>query len=278
MNCNVVTYYKNETRTRDLIPAKKDTIDCGSTTAVYEHRDYADLVIKKGSSFTVERDFLIKEKIGNHPNLVEHIALYKKIYPKSGKVKFKLLMKKIDGVILSRFNNPFKPLKPLEDKIIIKNIEQIRDLCLFLFNKQISWSDVNSRNIFITNEKQDIMIIDFEVWSEIKDSAVLCIDLLLRETRTIIENLITRCSSLTINYFLTEDEFQNTELIQKHSRLAKKVIDSIEIDDTELKKINLMKSTTDFEIYIHTQFDKVIQEFKKASLELSDSKKERVLF
>lgn len=123
-------------------------------------------VLKKGS--LLEREFEIAQKIGVHPNFVRVEKLYVKSYSDTSQVKHKLLMEKIEGDTLTEYYRGHSKEK-LSLEEVTSYLEMLKNCCLHLYSKGLTWKDVNSGNIMILDDKSSIKIIDFGFWSEVED-------------------------------------------------------------------------------------------------------------
>jgi tRNA A-37 threonylcarbamoyl transferase component Bud32 len=158
-----IIYLTPQQKTRELIPAEKKSFAQGTNGIIYLHKHDKQRVIKK-SRYNMEEEYIIGAFL-NHVHLVKVHALYiKKYFPHitgAKKDKYKLVMDKIEGKTLSTYH---EHSEILSDEIIKKIVKQVQDCCLYLFKQKIIWHDVHSKNIFITNKEQDLMLCDYGCW------------------------------------------------------------------------------------------------------------------
>lgn len=161
-------YTKDDIRTKDLIPTKKE-LGKGTYGTVYEHGKQASLAVKKTylqveyqnkKVFSIEEEFKLGSQL-DHPHLVKIHDLYIKKYLDGRKDKYKLVMDKIEGKTI---NSYAESGEKLSDETVKKLLQQLQNCCLYLFNKGIAWNDTNPDNIFITKEKNDLMLCDYGMW------------------------------------------------------------------------------------------------------------------
>lgn len=162
------SYINGEERTRNIVPSGSK-IGSGSLSEVFEHRYCKSLVIKKSTwvEAKLENEYEVGRKL-KHPNLVEIVGLVKKIYRDEQEnilsVKYKLILKKIEGATLHAINlNPLKSENLFTNKKVSKLFEQAKDLCLYLYDSGILWADLNPSNIYISST-ENLVVGDLGAW------------------------------------------------------------------------------------------------------------------
>ena len=174
----IITYIKGETKTRDIIPTKKEVLGASHFNQVHEHQELSTLVVKK-SKYSLEEEYKIGVKL-NHSHFVKVHNLYmKKLL--DGKSKNKLLMDKVEGQTLGAYN--YKNQR-ISNETVQRLLEQAKHCCLYLSNQDIIWKDLNSGNIFIVPNKNephcdDLMLIDFEAWKTVENPKTCTYHLLM---------------------------------------------------------------------------------------------------
>lgn len=151
----------------------------GSEGTVYIRRIQESHAIKK-SVFDIHFEYMIGMLL-QHPNLNKTHRLYIKHYDPSvhvtsPRVKYKLVMDKIEGVRLGDIYRNRAPKLP--DAVVQQLLKQAEDCCLYLFDQNITWQDVNEKNIFVTKDNQ-LKICDFGYWKRESDPQKKAISLLL---------------------------------------------------------------------------------------------------
>ena len=102
----------------------------------------------------------------NHPNLVKARRFYTKKYANEKENQYKLEMDKVEGISIKQK----KASKVIGDRVIrdkeilLKLFNQVKDCGLYLFDQNIVWFDVHQDNLLITNDTQDLKIIDYGSW------------------------------------------------------------------------------------------------------------------
>lgn len=151
----------------------------GSEGTVYIRRIQESHAVKK-SFYDIHFEYMIGMLL-QHPNLNKTHRLYIKHYDSSlhvtsQPVKYKLVMDKIEGVRLADIYRNRAPKLPNE--VVQQLLKQAEDCCLYLFDQNITWKDVNAQNIFVTKDNQ-LKICDFGYWKRESDSQKKAISLLL---------------------------------------------------------------------------------------------------
>jgi serine/threonine protein kinase len=180
-----IIYYKDEKRTRDLIPAQKEWIGRGSSSKVYLLRDCSSKVVKKiwptsafkiSTSYGVMNEFNLGVRL-SHRHLVKyHLLFIKKNTHMERKVGdlYKLVMDKIEGKILRDFQR-----SPISNETVVKLLSQAQNCCLYLYGQKVAWADVNPGNIYILQDNKELMLADFEFWATIENRKERALQLLL---------------------------------------------------------------------------------------------------
>lgn len=155
------------------------TLGEGSEGTVYVRRLQASHAIKK-SFYNIQNEYILGILL-KHPNFNKTHRLYIKRYEETQKVrhpqlKYKLVMDKIEGVRLTEIYGDQAP--KLSDAVVKSLLQQAEDCCLYLFDQNIAWKDVNSKNIFVTEENQ-LKICDFGYWKKQTDPQKKTLSLLL---------------------------------------------------------------------------------------------------
>lgn len=237
---NIVSYHKGVTRTRDIIP-HGEYLDKSPTSIVYKHRDIKGLVIKTSykniqPEYELDRDLI-------HPNLVNTIALYKKIYS-INRIRYELVLKEIVGIAVGDFF--CKVEKLLECKSVIEIIRDVQNMVKYLFDKELVWKDLNHGNIFITPE-QKIMILDLERWEKVKNLKDRML-ILLEGSNNIIYCVFVFCTSFNLD----------KEELSLRSRFGDQISTMMKEKLTEIKKIEDDK----LDSFKDTFFNQIVDEYK----------------
>lgn len=194
-----IVYTQGITKTKDIIPAKKERLGKGHSSQVFEHRYNESLVIKK-SGHSLEKEYEIGLFL-DHPHLVKMRRLYLKQYPT--KTKYKLVIDKIHGQTISRY---YRGSKKLSNEIVNKLFSQVLDCCLYLFKQKVGWADVNDGNIYVLDKENNLMLADFDKWRVIEDSKLRAWQLLLGSME-IVGWIVRSSSQLAVNnHFQLESE------------------------------------------------------------------------
>lgn len=134
----------------------------GYTTRVYEHARKPHWAVKAIHPREGVREYMIGALL-DHPNL----AKTHKMYIEEGKEQTKacIVMEKIEGKSILDFRNLIPPA------LIIELLKQAKECCAYLFREDVSWRDVNPGNIYI-DKSQNLKLLDFGQWEEIKDPSM----------------------------------------------------------------------------------------------------------
>lgn len=156
----VVRYQKEAKGAPHIIPKNKEKLlGQGMYAKVHEHKNNPKLAIKViPNSHEYEIGAML-----NHPVLAKSHELFIKEYPDDRPDKYKLVMEKVDGKSLASFQ---QSADAIPKEIAIKLIEQAKECCIYLFQSNVYWKDVNDGNIFIENNTDNLRIIDFGHWDK----------------------------------------------------------------------------------------------------------------
>ncbi len=151
----------------------------GTEGTVYVRRLQESHVVKK-SFYDIQNEYIIGVLL-QHPNFNKTHHLYIKHNDESHpttspRVKYKLVMDKIEGVRLADIYQDKAPKLP--DAVVQQLLKQAEESCLYLFDQNITWKDVNAQNIFVTKDNQ-LKICDFGYWKRESDSQNKAVSLLL---------------------------------------------------------------------------------------------------
>lgn len=187
---NPIKYEKFKQKTWSFVPTDKRMFARGLSGKIYNHRYLEDCVIKK-SFDNLENEYNIGIQV-DHPNIVN----IKKLFIKNNNqtTRYKLLMEKIEG---QTFQNLYENSDILSLDIINKLLLQAQNCCLYLFDKEIAWTDINFGNIFLTKTK-DLKLCDLGLWSIEKDFKIRAQKLFLGSleiTGHLIKNLLLKIDS-----------------------------------------------------------------------------------
>lgn len=98
-----------------------------------------------------------------------------------------LVMDKIEGKRLADIVSVNAHLSPNHSKLtnetVLKNLDQAKNCCLYLFDENITWADVNSQNIFV-DKQNNLKICDFGAWSLEANPQTRALKLLLGSMET----------------------------------------------------------------------------------------------
>lgn len=191
--------FEIKTYTKDQKAERKASLAFEKKASKFKNDNKAEHRVKLGKGahgtvFNAENNRVIKKicsdkpkildleyRIGaklDHPNLVKSHSLHQSDYDKSVNKGLKnnyLVMDKIDGQMLAKIKDTSVPLT---NEVVLKNLDQAKDCCLYLFDENIAWADVNAENIFIDTQ-DNLKICDFGAWSLETDSKVRALKLLL---------------------------------------------------------------------------------------------------
>lgn len=152
-----IEYKKGDIKTRDIVPTEKEILGEGAYGKVYVHLNNKQLVVKK-SHVNIAKEYKIGLEL-DHPCLVKPHYLFIKKYS-NGTSKYQMVMEKIDGCSIRTLD---KHEKKLTCEQILMILIQAKGCCIYLYNQNVVWGDVNRGNIFLTNDNR-LMICDFGCW------------------------------------------------------------------------------------------------------------------
>lgn len=135
------------------------------------------------SAVAYTKRFIQEYRIGaklDHPNLAKSKSLHLIPSESNSSSEFTfanmyLVMEKIEGTTIS---SSMKEAEKHSEQIILNALDAAKNCCLYLFDENIAWKDVNDQNIFITNDNQ-LKICDYGAWSLEPDSKKRALKLLL---------------------------------------------------------------------------------------------------
>lgn len=156
-----IRYQKEAKGSKHVIPKNKNKpLGKGASSGeVYELKNDPDSAVKVISS---PQEYEIGAMLG-HPVLAKSYELYIKEYADGRQDKHKLVMEKVNGKSLTKFQ---QSADVISRETAIKLIEQAKGCCKYLFRSGVYWADVNDGNIFIENRTEKLRLIDFGHWKK----------------------------------------------------------------------------------------------------------------
>lgn len=246
-----IEYKKGERKTQDIVPTA-EKLGEGASGRVYIHAEDNTLAVKK-SQWNIEKEYGIGLTL-DHPFLVKHHQLFIKKDP-SGKMKYLMVMDRIAGHSIQTIRNEGKKISYLQ---LLSLLPQFKECCLYLYNQNIVWDDVNNGNIFIT-EDNHLKICDFGRWSRENDPIQKTTSLLIR-AKNIVGLLLSYSSFRKAQ---NADEKKQLFIIENSIMEPKDILDG-HGNFTSETKTALNAEDSRFEL-LNNYFEAVIFEIKNQS-------------